>query len=301
MHQPQQLFRDNLLQRFRDPDLLDFVQSTLNILSDGIDVDSTNGLKLEAKGGNRKLISFFEKIKDRSPVWNMAFDDGKRSQGLNFSEGEESRLFLQKGGNVGVGTTTPLFRMQVEGVVSMKGRVGDFAAGHVPADAQWKAILTNLDGCQGFEVFAHIIDADNSRHALTYAVLLMSDKKGNRNYIRTVDATSHWLWGRFLNKIRFRWTIDMENSRDSLRYKLEIRSRSRYGMPGGRIPQIFYRVSKLWDRNYENMGTPYSAAAGTPDDSRRVTMESPLEGPAHRTQPPPPTPPKKITITPGGG
>lgn len=59
----QQLYRENLIQRFNDPDLQDFVQSTINILSDGIDIDDINGLKLESKGGNKKLISFYEKIK----------------------------------------------------------------------------------------------------------------------------------------------------------------------------------------------------------------------------------------------
>lgn len=45
----QQLYRENLIQRFNDPDLQDFVQSTINILSDGIDIDDINGLKLESK------------------------------------------------------------------------------------------------------------------------------------------------------------------------------------------------------------------------------------------------------------
>ena len=60
----QQLYRENLIQRFNDPDLQDFVQSTINILSDGIDIDDINGLKLESKGGSKKLISFYEKIKN---------------------------------------------------------------------------------------------------------------------------------------------------------------------------------------------------------------------------------------------
>lgn len=293
--EPQQLFRENLLQRFHDPDLKDFVQSTLNILSDGIDIDSVNGLKLEAKGTQKKLISFYEKIKEKSPVWDLAFDDGKKSEGLNISEKGNSRLFLKTGGNIGIGNTNPLYKLQVDGMVASHGRVGDFANGTVPADGEWHVILDNLDGCQGFEALAHIIDAADERHALTHAILLMSNKKGNRNKIHSVDAASSWLWGRFLNKIRFRWRIDMQHSRPGeLRYCLDLRSRSRYGMPGGGIPLIFFRLSKLWDRNFENGGQSYEPASSGKPDSFASNAHSAGEEQRQDTA----SKPKKITIKP---
>lgn len=259
---PQQLFRENLIQRFNDPDLQDFVQSTVNILSDKIDIDDHHGLKLEARGTSKKLISFFEKIKSKSPLWDISFDDGN-TKGLNISEGEESRLFIKKGGNVGIGTTSPKFKLQVEGVVAMRGRVGDFVSGSVPADGDWHAVLKNLDGCQGFEALAHINHSTDGRFALTHAVLLMSDSKGSRNQVKSVDAASSWLWGRFLNKIKFRWVEDKESSQQGgIRYRLEIRSRTRYGVPGSETANIYYRLMKLWDKNYEDTGRGYTSAGG---------------------------------------
>ena len=258
---PQQLFRENLLQRFNDPDLQDFVQSTVNILSDKIDIDDHHGLKLEARGTSKKLISFFEKIKSKSPLWDISFDDGN-TQGLNISEGEESRLFIRKGGHVGIGTTEPIFKLQVEGIVAMQGRIGNFVSGNVPADGKWHTILKNLDGCQGFEAMAHINHPKDGRFALTYAVLLMSNAKGSRNQIKSIDAASSWLWGRFLNKIKFRWKEDKESSQQGkVKYRLEARSRSRYGVPGGDIPTIFYRLMKLWDKNYEIQDGLYNTAS----------------------------------------
>lgn len=256
-HEPRQLFRKNLLDRFNDPDLRDFVQSTLNILSDGIDVDDVHGLKLEAKGTSRNLISFFDKIREQSPIWEMSFD-ADRSEGLKISESGEARFFLKKGGNIGIGTTDPKFKLEVDGVVGMHGRIGLFEQGNVPADGKWHTIIQNLGGCQGFEAMAHINHMNDQRFGLTYAILLMSDKKGARNSVQSVEAGSRWLWGRLFNKLKFRWSEDKASSApDKLRYKLEIRSHSRFGMPGARVPMIYYRLTKIWDINYEFSGDAY--------------------------------------------
>jgi hypothetical protein len=283
---PQQRNRETLLTMFHDPDLKDLVASSINKLSDGIDTDSVNGLKLEARGTQQRLLSFYKKIQEKAPVWDIAFSTDKKTEGLNFAERGESRLFLQNGGNIGVGTTQPLFKMQVEGMVSMQGRVGTFASGQIPADGVWHIILNNLDGCQGFEIMAHINDDSTARFALTHAILLMSNKKGSKNRIRSVDAASSWLWGWLFNKIRFKWTLDEQfSTNDAPRYCLAIRSRTRFGMPGGAMMNVFYRVTKLWDRNFENGEGVYTAASGV-----HLVTE-----PAPRAIPNSPTTPSRVT------
>ena len=266
---PQQLYRENLIQRFNDPDLQDFVTSTLNILSDGIDVDDIHGLKIESKSKSQKLISFFDKINQKSPIWSLSMNEDNRSKGLNISEGGESRLFIRKGGNIGIGTMNPLFKLNVEGVISNHGRVGTYAYGNIPADGKWHSILTNMTGCQGFEAMAHVNFENDQRYALTHGILLMSNKKGSKNQVKTVEASSNWIWGRFLNKIKFRWKVDDENSTPEVtKFKLQIRSRSRFGMPSGTIPNIFYRLSKIWDMQFENEERQYQSSAPRISDER---------------------------------
>lgn len=249
----QQLYRENLIQRFNDPDLQDFVQSTINILSDGIDIDDINGLKLESKGNDKKLISFYEKIKNKSSLWNINLGSNEQNNStLNISANGKTILSLVDNGSISIGKADPAFHLDVDGLVSSTGRVGNFAIGKIPADGEWHILLNDLSGTIGFEALAHIINDNEERYALTHAILLMSEKKGSRNKVRSVDAASSWLWGKWLNKIKFRWTHDESNTTDDLdKYKLEMRSATRQGLPGQDTPYIYYRLAKIWDRQYE--------------------------------------------------
>ncbi len=249
----QQLYRENLIQRFNDPDLQDFVQSTLNILSDGIDIDDINGLKLESKGGSKKLMSFYEKIKNKSSLFEISVAQNTlKNNSLNITANNKPILSLVDNGCVGIGKLDPAFQLDIDGLACSTGRVGNFAVGKIPADGSWHTLLNNLGGTIGFEAIAHIINASDERYALTYGILLMSEKKGKKNKVQSVDAASSWLWGRWLNKIKFRWTLDDANSTDLiLKYKLEMRSRTRQGLPGVETPYVYYRLAKIWDKQYE--------------------------------------------------
>jgi hypothetical protein len=281
----QQLYRENLIQRFNDPDLQDFVQSTINILSDGIDIDDINGLKLESKGGNKRLISFYEKIKNKSSLWDISLGQTEQKHNsLNIAANDKTLLSIVDNGCVGIGKVDPSFHLDVDGLVSSTGRVGSFAVGKVPADGEWHTLLNNLSGTIGFEALAHIINGTEERYALTYGILLMSEKKGNKNKVRSVDAASSWLWGRWLNKILFRWTKDEASSTDQdLKYKLEMKSRTRQGMPGLETPYVYYRLAKIWDKQYEtgidlNVSNIYSTTYGkaASPENKEVEVNTPL-------------------------
>ncbi len=250
--------RSNLYSLFRngatDKAYTDFIQSTINILDDGIDTDDSHGLKLTSKGPSRKLMSFRENM--NKPVsWNLALNPGN-AKGLSIQEGtdprnDQVRLFIKEGGDIGIGTDHPKYRLDVRGMVAMEGRVGNFAKGYVEADGEWHRVMSGLDGCQAFEAFAHINDTMDNRFGLTFAKLVISH--GLRGAVIRIESGSRWFWGRFFNKISFRWVLDKENSyEDDLRYAIEIKSKTHYGLgPDGNPKQIFFRVAKLWDRNYE--------------------------------------------------
>lgn len=250
--------RSNLYSLFRngatDKAYTDFIQSTINILDDGIDTDDTNGLKLTSKGPSKKLMSFRESM--NKPVsWNMALNNGNL-RGLSIQEGsdprtDQVRFFIKEGGDVGIGTGNPKYKLDVTGLIAMDGRVGNFAKGYVDADGDWHRIMSGLDGCQAFEAFAHINDMSENRFGLTFAKLIISH--GLQGAVIRIESGSRWFWGRFFNKISYRWVIDKENSfEENLKYAIEIKSKTHYGLAyDGSPKKIFYRIAKLWDRNFE--------------------------------------------------
>ncbi|MEL7122710.1 MAG: hypothetical protein AAFO07_24905 [Bacteroidota bacterium] len=258
----QQLYRSTLLQRFNDDDLQSFVLSTLNKLEDGIDIDDNHGLKLDNKGTSKALISFYESL-DENPVWKMSFGaEGTKAEGLNISEGNTSRIFIKNGGNVGISNANPNFRLHVDGIIAAKGFVGTYNSGFIPANGKWHTVLTGISDCQAYEAFAHIYNKNDQRFGLTHALLMMSGKNGYYNKVKSVDASSRWLWGRFMNRIKFRWVEEEGSSRDAATYSLEIRSRSRHGMPNGGVPNIYYRLTKVWDKDFENENQDFGGGSG---------------------------------------
>ncbi|MGB1216316.1 MAG: hypothetical protein ACPG5P_00485 [Saprospiraceae bacterium] len=242
------------------------VDSTFNINDDKIGISNDYGLTISPTGGSQKLLSFYEKFGANSPAWSLSLQSKSRgNKGLNFMERDESRLFIQNGGRVGIGTESPRYQMDVNGMVAATGFVGTHATGTIDADAKWHTVssMKDLKGCQAFEIYAHINDDKDSRFGLTCALLLISSgKRRTRNKIHTVESSSGWLWGRFLNRIKFRWIQnEMDGRQHESTFSLQIRSRSHYGMDGGRPKKIFFRVTKKWDMDYEKETYPVETVA----------------------------------------
>jgi hypothetical protein len=279
----------------------DLIESTLNIMDDGVDVDEENGFKLSSRGSSRKLMSFYEGIADRSANYSFELNPG-HYKGLSLSEdGNTPRLFVQDGGNLGIGTQAPAHALDVRGLVAMEGRVGSFAKGYVPADGSWHTILRGMDGCQAFEAMAHINDPEDGRFALSHAFLLMSSgKKGGKTQVRQTTSGSAWFWGRFWNKIVFRWRVDEANSGpNAQRYELQMRTRTHYGMLNNEPKKVFYRLTKLWDRNYESdlyEAAPAQRAAAPPRPQPPVQPQPPV--PPSRQEAPPAAQPGGFKIKP---
>ena len=164
-------------------------------------------------------------------------------------------MFIKNGGLVGINTENPHYQLDVNGLLAVKGMVGSFTKGNAYADAKWHTLtnLRNLSGCIMFEIIAHINDNKEQRYGLTLATLMLTQgKKGYRNKVYSVSAGSKWLWGKFMNKIQFRWVVDDLNTEPGKeRYMLQMRSKSHYGMLDGKPKSMFYRVRKLWDKEFE--------------------------------------------------
>jgi len=243
--------REYLKAKFADgagtvDDYQDLIDSTLNIVDDGMEVHEEHGLIVNNRP-NGIAISIKNPDNDNDPVWNLKVSDAAALQvganEINVMEFGQEKVQVKTG-------------LSVEGTIGVSSWKGEYAKGFANADGNWHTIeaLRDLSSCQAFEVFAHINDEDDKRYALTKATLLMSNGlKGQKKEVASIQAGSSWLWGKFFNKIKFKWVLDEDASKkaDKERYMVQIKTRTHYGAAKGKPKQIFYRITKLWDKSYE--------------------------------------------------
>lgn len=240
------LGRENLKSLFANgtkPDESNFeslINSFVNRLDDGISKTKEDGLILVPdQETSDKLLSFYKLIDDEFPEWSLSLNINDKGKGLNFlkvdEEGEkDSKLYLQKSGNVGISNTDPKTKLDVNGILGTKSRVGTYKMGKVPADGQWHDILSGLNGSHAFEIIAHVGKPKSGKHALLHAnaISTFGNSKGK---IRKTQGHYGWWW----NKMSMRWTGS------TFDYGLKIRSRSNYG----KDQYIRYCISTLWDND----------------------------------------------------
>lgn len=241
---------------FHDKAFEHLVDSALNIKDDGLGINPEQGLVLTAKGPSKKLASFYQRISDKStPLWSISLDNERGIKGLNFLEGEKSRMFIREGGRIGINTENPNYQLDVNGLIAVKGIVGAYSSGNALADSKWHTMakMTNLDGCQAYEIIAHIVDEKDKRFGLTIATVLMTyGKRGYRTKVVSVESANKWLFGRFWNKIKFRWIIDDLNTEPGkLKYMCQLKTKGHYGMKDGQPKEVFYRIKRIWDKDFE--------------------------------------------------
>jgi len=213
----------------RDEDFQDLIDSSLNKSDDGINKTKGKGLRLRAEGPNSEVLAFFDNIKDLNPAWRISQKSADGNTGFDISEPDGgSRFFIESGGNVGIGLTRPNHKLDVDGIVGMKGRTGYFAFGEVPADGKWHDILSELNEYQAFEVMA--VAGTKGAHAILHAIAVCTYGKSRGG----ITATSGY-FGRSRNKLELRWTGSYFS------YQLQLRSKRNYGE--GVL--IRYNIAKL--------------------------------------------------------
>ncbi len=213
------------------------IDSMVNRIDDGFSKSMEHGLMLSPEGSSKNLIGFFRSIEQANPAWMIGIDADDKNRGLTFlqpGEKEENGicLFLQEGGNVGIGTKQPAFKFEVNGIAGLKGRVGTFASGKIPADGEWHNVLNDLNGCQLFELVARVGGKPGEgRYALMHAI---ASSTFGRSHDKITHMQAHYGW--WWNKLKVRW------SGSTFSYGLQLRSRRNYG----KECMIDYHITKLW-------------------------------------------------------
>jgi hypothetical protein len=217
------------------------IDSTINKIDDGFAKTVDDGLKLAPGGESKKLISFFEDIKQKESSWDLSINPTETIKGISFTEKEgDSRFFISNGGNIGVGTITPSYKLDIDGTTGLKTRVGTYQSkSAVPADSEWHIVLDDLEGCNSFEIVAKAEGAKKrGKYAMAHAIAVNTHNSVS-NKIRVTQAYYGWYW----HRIKFRWKRSPNN-----KYRLEIRTVGHYGTDDkNNVIQIKYHISSLWD------------------------------------------------------
>lgn len=200
---------------------IDLVESSMNLIDDGISMSTKTGLKINPIGASSRLMSFFKKNSQKEPEFTI--DLNKNGEGLSYQgDSDKSILKLNKEGKVGVNTNSPEYELDVNGTIGIKNRVGTYKKGSVDANGKWQTIVSSLDGIMAFEIVAKISGKIKSgNYCIAHAIALSTfGGKSSKSNIKTNNA----YFGSYKNKVKLQWTGDLHN------YQLQIKSLKDWGI-----------------------------------------------------------------------
>jgi hypothetical protein len=224
--------RQTLKESFRqgtkpgEEDFENLIDSSINILDDGMAKTPGGGLKLAPLTEGGTVLSVLENIEDSQPLWEMALNE-KGELEIRRPSSSSAAVTLATDGSIVLGEEGQPAVMRTGG--RMPQREGCLYAGKAPADGKWHDITGLVEeGCL-LEVAAVAGNKDTFRRSSLLATAAFCF--GKHSKIRKTRAYK----GCFRRKILLRWQPD-ENDFESAR--LQIRTRCDFTEGA----QISYRV-----------------------------------------------------------
>lgn len=236
----------------------DLIDSMVNIVEDGFEKTALDGMKIAQLGNSGKLLSFYDEITVKAPLWSMAFSmsgyggaesyknlnifyGNNNASGLTLANavGSDTEQAETEKIRVGVNKNNPEHELDVNGVIASDGRMGreggTTKTTEVLADGKWHPILTGLDGCQAFEIMAGVGKARSGRYALLHAFALstFNSKKSKITYHQAHYSSR-------CDQIDLRWVGEAHN------YSLEMRTRCSFKQNDNEDIYIRYYTTQLW-------------------------------------------------------
>ncbi|WP_298841265.1 hypothetical protein [uncultured Roseobacter sp.] len=243
----------------------DLIDSTVNQVDDGFAKTDADGLRLNSVGSSLRVLSLYQGLGTPKPSWVLEHGDApgalhfRPDQGksaLEFAPGaaeEENTadgpgpagLSITRDGRVGVAHEAPDWRLDVDGVARMRGRIGvtSHRIPHVRADGKWHDITQPLTGCQCFEVTAGTGgEPRKGRYSMMHAIAMNAYHPRNpilnwlfrRRSIKTQTA----MYGSYADRLRLRWVADTQQHH----FRLQLRTNANFGE--GKV--VRYYLTQLW-------------------------------------------------------
>lgn len=237
----------------------DLIDSSVNQVEDGFEKTPADGLILTSVGASPKLLSLYNGLGAAHPSWTLEHGDAPGSLHFRQGKGPEAdrpstgaahtagghAMSLTADGRLGVNVAEPGYRLDVDGVARMSGRIGQPSPGYatVPADGLWHDITDAITGCQAFEIMAGAGgEKEKGRYSLLHAIAMNTYHPRNPilNWLfrrRPIKATTA-MYGSYADRIRLKWVAD----RKQHHFRLRIRTNAKFG--DGYV--IRYYLTRLW-------------------------------------------------------
>ncbi len=215
------------------PSELDFenlIDSTMNLLDDGLCKEPDTGLMLAPEAGKSAVLSVCRESGDEEALWEFALDAETHS----LSVGLRGRplVVMNVDGTMELGEAES--SVKLNGTLNTASRRGTFVEGEVPADGHWHDLTDELEGCWALEVVAGCGRRNTGKHSLTVATAVHCF--GARPVIS--KTSSHY--GVRGHRIRLRWV--------KKGYACTLQARTAFDY-GDEIA-IRYHISRLWDEPF---------------------------------------------------
>tara|TARA_B100000902_G_C27297669_1_gene910951 strand:- start:1852 stop:2604 length:753 start_codon:yes stop_codon:yes gene_type:complete len=224
---------------------VDLIDSSLNSVDDGIQVNKKDGLRLNPSSFSSRLISFFKNPNQENPEVSFNLNkDEINGFSIDKSSNKDSIIKIDENGKIGLNKNIPEYNLDVSGSLGVHSRIGTFKKGVVNGDGKWHDIVSNLDGINSFEINANISGKLGSGHYCVIHAIALS-AFGGRNSASKINQISAFYKGysffNFRNKIILKWSGKMHN------YNLQIKTRKNYGVnpDTGEPFKINFNVVKL--------------------------------------------------------
>ncbi len=247
----EKLDRNALKNKFRkgkmpsEQDFSNLIDSMVNILEEGFDKTSRDGLKISQLMGSGRLLSFYKNIAVESPQWFMELGNGDNHLHIGTPAAPHVISLYSHGGQqdsnnslrvaVGINKENPQYTLDVEGTIASSGRMGKAGEFAVAADGEWYDITSPFTGCEVFEIVAGVGGQDSDgKYALIHARAMNAfNGKGS-------IETQHAFFGNKCNRLELRWQAVPELGQ--FHYKLQLRSQCSYG----KDIWIHYHLTRQW-------------------------------------------------------
>ncbi|MCH7736954.1 MAG: hypothetical protein IH872_06070 [Chloroflexi bacterium] len=249
----------------------DLVDSTLNIIDEGFDKSTVDGLKISQLGESGRLISFYKENLAGKPLFFVRLDGDDnlviatdKSRNILFMADSPTNATAVR---VGINTNNPENELDVFGVIRSTGRIG--VAGklndkelEVPADGNWHDITDNLYGCQAYEITAGAGGQITQGHyALMHAIAMNTfNPKGFLFNFLNLKKSIKYQSAHYRSKndrLRLRW-----QDKGDEHYTLQLKSGTNFG-DGFHVK---YYLTKLWFDEDMSGSRPVTNADGIDSD-----------------------------------
>ncbi len=209
-------------------DFENLIDSTMNLLDDGLRKEPDTGLILAPEAGKSVVLSVCRESGDEEALWEFALDTETHSLSVGLHGRPLAAMNVD--GTIELGESA----VTLKGTLNTASRHGTFSEGEVPADGHWHNITDELEGCWALEVIAGCGRRNTGKHSLTVATAVHCF--GSRPRISKIS--SHY--GVRGHRIRLRWS--------KRGYACILQARTAFDYGDGIA--IRYHISRLWDEPF---------------------------------------------------